>query len=281
MNGQSIPRDGQRPRLRNLRVMTTPLKTRAKARERLAQIKSAPQNALIIHYSCESLIDREDGRTPRITSIAVRRLEDGQTESFSLHREAEKQGVPYPEITRHFDQLEESMLAAFFQFVGKYRTHTWIHWNMRDSTYGFPAINHRFEVLGGKPVEISESNKFDLSRAILSVYGAKYIGHPRLAKILERNDISMLDFLAGADEAAAFEKNQFIALHKSTLRKVGCYEHLIDLVSTDRLKSDSRFWHLYGTGLKGGVLFLKDHWTWALFAMTATVLGLAWRFLGN
>lgn len=254
--------------------MSTPLKARAKARDRLAQIKSAPQNALIIHYSCESLIDQPDGRSPRITSIAVRKLENGQAESFSLHREAEKQGIPYKEITEHFDKLEKSMLTAFFEFVLKYRTHTWIHWNMRDNNYGFPAINHRFEVLGGVPLDISDSNKFDLSRAILAIYGAKYIGHPRLTKILEINDISMMDFLSGADEAAAFENSQFIALHKSTLRKVGCYEHLMDLVSTDTLKSESRFWHLYGTGVKGAVLFLKDHWIWALIGMSATVLGL-------
>lgn len=36
-------------------------------------------NLLIIHYSCESFYNIKDGRTPRITSIAVRFFNTGQT----------------------------------------------------------------------------------------------------------------------------------------------------------------------------------------------------------
>jgi len=40
--------------------------------------------AWVIHYSCESFYDRPNGASPRITSIAVRKLDSGQTLSFSI-----------------------------------------------------------------------------------------------------------------------------------------------------------------------------------------------------
>lgn len=39
-----------------------------------------------VHYSCESFYDIQDGRTPRITSIAIRNYASAQTESFSIHQ---------------------------------------------------------------------------------------------------------------------------------------------------------------------------------------------------
>lgn len=56
-----------------------------KRRKALNEIQNLVDNAahlLIIHYSCESFYDIKDGRTPRITSIAVRYFNTGQTETF-------------------------------------------------------------------------------------------------------------------------------------------------------------------------------------------------------
>ncbi len=36
-------------------------------------------NVQAIHYSCESFYDRPEGQSPRITSIAIRLLDSGQT----------------------------------------------------------------------------------------------------------------------------------------------------------------------------------------------------------
>lgn len=44
------------------------------------------ENLWIIHYSCESFYDRPEGRSPRITSIALRKLSSAQTTSFSIHQ---------------------------------------------------------------------------------------------------------------------------------------------------------------------------------------------------
>lgn len=40
-------------------------------------------NVWVVHYSCESFYDRPNGASPRITAIAVRKLDSGQTVSFS------------------------------------------------------------------------------------------------------------------------------------------------------------------------------------------------------
>jgi hypothetical protein len=36
------------------------------------------ENVSVIHYSCESFYDRPNGASPRITSIAVRKLDTGR-----------------------------------------------------------------------------------------------------------------------------------------------------------------------------------------------------------
>jgi hypothetical protein len=45
--------------------------------------------------------NRREGRSPRTTSIATRRLSSGQTMSFSIHQVAERERVPFEE--RKFD----------------------------------------------------------------------------------------------------------------------------------------------------------------------------------
>ena len=54
----------------------------------------------------------------------------------------------------------------------------YMHWNMRDINYGFPAIEHRYRVLGGNPVIIDDDKKLDLARLLIDIYGVGYAGHP-------------------------------------------------------------------------------------------------------
>ena len=120
-------------------------------------------NCWVVHYSCESFYDRPEGRSPRITSIAVRKLDTGQTLSFSIHQVAEERRIPFNQIEAHYDQLEREMLDRFYTHVGSHRGMKYIHWNMRDINYGFPAIEHRHRVLGGDPVIIDDDKKIDLA----------------------------------------------------------------------------------------------------------------------
>ena len=58
------------------------IRKRNEARKEIEALFDKAEHVLIIHYSCESFYDIKDGRTPRVTSIAVRNLKTAQTESF-------------------------------------------------------------------------------------------------------------------------------------------------------------------------------------------------------
>jgi hypothetical protein len=196
-------------------------------------------NVWVIHYSCGSFYDRPNGASPRITSIAVRKLDTGQTLSFSIHQVAEQQGVPFNQIEEHYDALERRMLDAFFAHVGSHRGLKYLHWNMRDINYGFAAIEHRHRVLGGSPVIVDDDKKIDLARLLTDIYGVGYVGHPRLENLLAKNSIKPRDFLTGLQEAQAFESRNFVSLHQSTLRKVDVIANIAERAHDRNLKTNT------------------------------------------
>jgi len=194
------------------------IKKRKESLNELKGICNSSGNLLIIHYSCESFYDIPEGKTPRITSIAIRYYKTAQTKSFSIHKIAEKEKVSFDNIEEDYDRLEKMMLDEYFDFVKNHRDYNWIHWNMRDINYGFEAIENRYSVLGGKPISINNNCKYDLARKIIDMYGPKYIGHPRLEKLIEKNHITKQNYLTGKEETLYFKTKEFVKLHQSTLR---------------------------------------------------------------
>src|SRR5215217_3461189 len=130
---------------------------RNNARKQLQQLFATPEHLNVVHYSCESFYDNLGGGSRRVTSIAVLNAGSGQTRSFSIHQVAEQLRVPPGHIAEQYDRIENAMLEGFYQYVQNRPDDHWLHWNMRDSNYGFPAIAHRFEVLGGAPAIVPES----------------------------------------------------------------------------------------------------------------------------
>ena len=232
-------------------------------------------NVWVIHYSCESFYDSTDGRSPRITSIALRRLHSGQTVSFSIHQRAEIDQIVPNEIIDHYDQLEKKMLSDFFEHIGGHKGMHYLHWNMRDINYGFAAIEHRYEVLGGEPYVVPDDHKHDLSRLLLDVYGIGYIGHPRLLKLLERNQIAPRDFMSGAEEAAAFDEGNYVGLHQSTLRKVDVIANIAGRVNDRHLEVNTSWWDMNGGRLRDVLNWILEH-TWLKVLLAAAgIIGLA------
>jgi DNA mismatch repair ATPase MutS len=254
------------------------LKRRKKVKSKIDELFDHSSSCLVIHYSCESFYDRTDGKTPRITSIGVRNLSSGQTESFSIHKVAEQKNQ-LSTIDKHYDDLEKEMLHEYFDFVKTHQNYYWIHWNMRDINYGFLAIEHRFKVLNGEPVTIAEDRKFDLARAIINLYGVSYIGHPRLEKLIEKNDITNTDFLAGKDEAIAFEKKEYIKLHQSTLRKVDIIANIYGRVADETLKTNSTWFQIHGVHPAVLAELMKEHWIWSIIVFIAIISGLLSKFI--
>ena len=97
-------------------------------------------NVWVIHCPCERLYDRTDVRSLRITSIAIRKLDAGQTVSFYIHQVAEPDGLDLAGIRVWYEVLERKMLDACVTHIRNHRGIKYLHWNMRDNTCGFAAI---------------------------------------------------------------------------------------------------------------------------------------------
>ncbi len=246
------------------------------AKKLVRELCSEPKRALLIHYACEGFANRPDGSSARVTSIAVRHLDNALTHSFSIHLSAELLKIPYLDVSTHYEQLERHMLAEFSAFVTKHLSFSWVHWNMRDSNYGFPAIYHRCHLHDVTPPEIPPANLIDLARILSDIYGGKFIGHPKLETLMKRNKITDLGYIDGAGEATAFAKGEYVALHRSTLRKVHTFETILSRIDAKTLDTDYRWRDIYGQSPKDIIIYLKEHWGYTALAMCALAASL-WR----
>lgn len=255
--------------------MTAPDPRKQKVgRAKLDSLFADAANTWVIHYSCESFYDQPNGASPRITSIALRRLDSGQTLSFSIHQVAEEHGIAFDLIEAHYDELEQQMLNAFYQHVGSHKGMKYLHWNMRDINYGFAALEHRYRVLAGTPAVIDDDKKIDLARLLIDIYGVGYIGHPRLETLLAKNAIKPRDFLAGPQEAEAFKKRNFVGLHQSTLRKVDVIANLAERAHSRQLKTNTTWWEMRGGRLRTVLNWMAENRTFQLVAGLASIAGL-------
>ncbi len=253
-----------------------------KAKKELTEINKNLNNVLVIHYSCENFRNRPDGSSPRITSIAVRNLATAQTQSFSIHQIAERdQGISIEDIDANYDRLETKMLEEFYDLVKKRESYTWLHWNMRNINYGFAALEHRYKVLGGTPLEIHESCRRDLSLLLHRLYGDDYIEHPRLGSLIERNSLIHPNFLKGPDEATAFENSEYVKLHQSTLCKVDTISHIANRASASTLKTNAQRMGIYGNYFMFAIEKIKESWFFVLFGIAGTIASIISFILCN
>ena len=223
----------------------SPKRQRA-ARDRLAELFGHPASAFVIHYACQSFSQPQRYGSPRITSIAIRNIETGQTTAFSIHEELELANIPVSDVHAHFDQLEYRMLEKYFVYLRENRNFRFLHWNMRDQKFGFSAIEHRFRKLGGTPFELPEQNRSDLAIITSDIYGSGYLPKPYLQNLAERNGLTTAGFLAGAEEPAAFSNRQFARILQSTLCKVTVLSDAANLIHDGTLKTDATLWTLHG-----------------------------------
>ena len=127
---------------------------RKKAVSTLKEIDTRPDNYIIVHYTCDNFKVSQI-----ISSIAVRQLADGQTESFSLYKAAQEMNIENDAIPNNQEKIEKKMLSDYYKFVNKNLEKKWIHWGMNSDNYGFKAIEHRYRVLGGRPKYIADDKK--------------------------------------------------------------------------------------------------------------------------
>lgn len=230
------------------------------ARTDLSTIWDRPEMVNVIHYSCESFYERPDGSSPRVTSIAVRNLKTGQTQSFSIHKFGELKGYNAADLDNHYNELEKEMLDNFFVLAKERKEYKWVHWNMRDENYGFHALELRYRILGGEqPFIIPDDLKFDLSRILIGIYGKNYIEHPRLESLIQKNSISNVGFKSGKEEAKLFEEHNYVALHQSTLTKTDVLANICQLAYEGQLKTHTNWWKLHGHSIKAFMEWFSSH----------------------
>lgn len=262
----------------------TKLTDRKNALEQLKNIDLNKESYYIIHYSCERF-NNETGTSPRITSIAIRDFLNAQTILFSLHKTAEELSVPFNKIKEDIDRIEKEMLKNYFKLVkDKQKDKYWIHWNMRDTNYGFKAIEHRYSVLGGKPSNsiIDDSKKIDLSGLLIKLFDKGYASHPRIEKLMEKNNISSPpDFLSGSKEADAYDNNEYNKIMMSTSRKVDIFSNFLNLTINNNLKVYTPKWKWYGVTFKGiWTTFRNSIWFVPISWSVSAILGaLVSRFI--
>lgn len=218
------------------------------ARIELDKIKEKPEKYLIIHYSCESFYNL-NGKTPKIASISVRKFSNGQTMNFSIHQFAEILNIQIS--NNNYITIEKELLTSFFSYIEKNDDKIWIHWNMRDNTFGFHALEQRFKVLGGEPKIIDDDKKIDLAYLFKNLYGGSYIDNPRIEKLLTKNKLQPNRFLSGAQEAEAFNTAQYNELSMSTSSKVNTFSNFITLAINNELLTNVPKWKIRGTNFLG------------------------------
>ncbi|WP_159437102.1 hypothetical protein [Parasphingorhabdus marina] len=156
--------------------------------------------------------------------------------SFSTHAIAEELHIAKDDVFAEFDRVEKELLKRFYDFVQNYRGSYWIHWNMRNLTYGFEHLEHRARTLDiANPPFIPPEQRINLNDILRSKYGKLYANHPQMPTLMDLNGGKPKDFLNGQQETEAFENGEFIKMHQSTLSKVGFFCSVMRKASKNRL----------------------------------------------
>jgi len=144
-------------------------------------VKKHPDRFYIIHYSSQSLYDEGvDGLSPRITSIVVMHYSTRQTVSFALNAVAETLDISREQVERRNDEIELALLERFFAFLRDRHEKYWIHWNMRNLTFGFEHLEHRYRSLSKKePPSVPVEVRLNLNDMLSQRYGSDYANDPR------------------------------------------------------------------------------------------------------
>jgi len=236
------------------------IEERNKALEVVSDLKRNINSVIVIHYSCQSFY--QQAVLPRVTAICVKNKFNGSSSTFSISLQGQIRGMDVLNLTDDdFNSLEREMLDEFYAYVSAFRTHKWVHWNMRNATYGFDAIANRYRVLGGIPVNIEQQFRYDLNNLMYGLYTKKFEdnqpnGH--LLNLAHSNSITRTNALTGAGEADAFDEQQYQALSMSTIRKVEIITQILEYTVNGELKVKTPDIEIYGLTLRGIAEIVKN-----------------------
>lgn len=257
------------------------LEDRRSGLKKIEELKSKKSRTLIIHYSCESFFAAH-GRTPRVTSIAVRNRDTCNSIVFSIHLMAQIKRRDLLNLSdQDFDYLEKEMLKDFYAYLKKHISYCWVHWNMRNASFGFEAISNRFRILGGQSKNIDDQFRYDLPEILGLIYTYDFEKHkvPTKGQLLNlsiRNKITTRDALKGSDEADAFDNRDFLKLHMSTIRKVEMIDRILTLEEKHKLKVNVWLYKACGLTPAGIIEIVRNNWIlFTIWSIIMAIIGMA------
>ena len=250
--------------------MTTTPERRKAAREDIARALQSRNHAYAIHYVGGGFT------TPgaRVTAIAARNLGTGVTESFEIEPHLRAWGInPVQATEGDLDRAERRMLDSFYAFVRQHPGYVWLHWNMRNSTFGFLALDNRQRALGGRRVQIPEGQRVDLAARLIDIYGDSYADPlNRLKSVAMKNGLALAHLVDGPDQAGAIEKRDFAAATRSLHNRIDVMYALATKAHEQTLKTQAPFAdRVAATG--GLIKWAKEHPVVTAFAIASPVLG--------
>lgn len=251
--------------------MTTTIARRRMARDHLGRAMASPAHAWVLHYACEGF----DTPERRITSIAARNLGDGATRSFELDTELRRHGLdPATASDVQLNEAEKTVLDAFYGFVSRNLNSTyWLHWNMRNATFGFAALENRHRLLGGAPIDVPEGQRLDLAGRMIDLYGDNYAApENRLPSLAARNGLPTKHLIDGAEQAVALARRDYARVDRSLLNRIDILFAVAIKAHESTLKTHAGPFDALG-GAAGLIPWLKENPVIVACAVAAPVLG--------
>ena len=176
-----------------------------------------------------------------ITTIVVRSLNNRINECFGLHLEADLIGVSKSEIKDFYSDLELSMLEKFMAFVRSHNKSYWINWNMKDVSFGFQAIKHRYWKLTGRTnsgySDIPTFRRINLDVLISDMFGENYSEESdKLLDLMTKNGYDTHSYLSSNEESIDFCNGNYNSVLDSVRTKVAAVAFLFEKLESNKIK---------------------------------------------
>lgn len=236
--------------------MTTTPKRRKAALAEIETAIAAKAHASVVHYACEGF-EKLEGR---MAAIAVRNLGTGATTLFDVTSKLPAGVTPKSADPSELAQAELRMLEDFDTFLQGHPNHYWLHWNMRDATFGFDALQRRQRALGGSPGTLPAAQmRIDLGSRMFDLYGDRYAAPPsRLETLAARNGLGMASLISGAEQGELVTRGDYRRVERSLLNRVDLLYSIAIKAGENTLKTDARWYD--GIGGAGQLMhWLKEH----------------------
>lgn len=211
------------------------------AKSDIRNIVNSNEEILVVHYSYAIVPELQEDMSSMITTIVVRSLDNKINECFGLHLEADLIGISKSEMKDFYSDLELSMLEKFMAFVRLHIKSYWINWNMKDISYGFQAIKHRYEKLtGGNSsgyTDIPSYRKKNLDSLLSQLFGDCYSkNNDKLLDLMTFNKCDTFSYLDSNNESIEFSKLNYNTVLDSVRAKVDAIASLFDKMASNSIK---------------------------------------------